>query len=89
MNIFSREKNVLPSQTEGWTISLLNRETVPLSAEMLKTYKVKQKLFFHIKVALSLNKHPSRYRFLPGETNKILDEVLHPFIHLHGEMKKV
>jgi hypothetical protein len=41
MNIFNREKNVLPSQTEGWTISLLNRETVPLSAEMLKTYKVK------------------------------------------------
>ncbi len=80
---------MLSKKTEDWTISLLNRETVPLLAEMLKTYKVKQKLFFYIKLALSLNEHPIRYRFLPGETNKILDEVLHPFLHLHGEMKKV
>jgi hypothetical protein len=56
---------------------------------MLKTYKVKQKLFFHIKLALSVNEYPIRYRFLSGETNKILDEVLHLFIHLHGEMEKV
>jgi hypothetical protein len=80
---------MLSKKTEDRTISLLNRKTVPLLAEMLKTYKVKQKLFFYIKLALSLNEHPFRYRFLPGETNKILDEVLHPFIHLHGEMKKV
>jgi hypothetical protein len=74
---------------EGWTISLLNRKTVPLSPEMLKPHKIKQKLFFHIKLALILNEHPTRYSFLPGETNKILGEVLHPFLHLHGEMKKV
>jgi len=74
---------------EGWTISLSNRETVPVSAEMLTPHKVKQKLFFHIKIALILNENPTRYRFLPGETNKILGEVLHPFLHLHGEIEKV
>jgi hypothetical protein len=64
---------------EGWTISRLNRETVPLSAEMLKPHKVKQKFFFHIKPALILNENPTRYHFFPGETNKILGEVLHTF----------
>ncbi len=74
------------SEWEGWTISLLNRETVPLSAEMLKPHKVKQKFFFHIKPALILNGHLTRYRFFLGETNKILGEMLHPFLHLEGEM---
>ncbi len=75
--------------SEGWTISLLNRETVPLSAEMLKPHKVKQKFFFHIKLALILNGHLAPYRFFPGETNKILGEMLHPFLHLQGQMEKV
>jgi hypothetical protein len=74
---------------EGWTVSLLNRKTIPLSAEMLKPHKVKQKLFFHIKLALFLNEHPTRYRFFPEETNKILGDVLHPFLHLQGEIEKV
>ncbi len=67
----------------------IKQETVPLSAELLKPHKVKKKLFFHIKLALILNEHPTRYRFLPGETNKILGEVLHLFLHSQGEMKKV
>jgi len=74
---------------EGWTISLINRETVPLSAEMLKPHKVKQKFFFHIKPTLILNEHPTRYRLFPGETNKILGEVLHTFLRLQGEIEKV
>ncbi len=56
---------------------------------MLKPNKVKQKLFFHIKLALILNEHPTRYRFFLAETNKIQGEVLHPFLHLQGEMEKV
>jgi hypothetical protein len=56
---------------------------------MLTPNKVKQKLFFHIKLALILNEHPTRYRFLPGETNKILGGLLHPFLQLEGEMEKV
>jgi hypothetical protein len=74
---------------EGWTISPLKRKTAPLSVEMLKPHKVKQKFFFRIKLALIVNEHPTLYCFFPGETNKILGEMLHSFLHLEGEMEKV
>ncbi len=74
---------------KGWTISPLNRKTVPLSIEMLQPHKVTQKIFFHIKLALILNEHATPYRFFPGEPNKILGEMLHPFLHLQGDMVKV
>jgi hypothetical protein len=82
-------KNIFQAPLEGWTISLLNRETVPLSAEVLKPHKFKQKLIFYSKLALIRNERPPRYRFFPRETNKILGEVLHPFLHLYGEIEKV